>query len=337
MPPIDRKYISAFIHIIIWICLFAYPFLFHYVPFTDLWAVLRITFFLLFLLLFFYTNSLILIPKLLSRKKVLLYLLSIIVFIILISFATGYTQIFFNPAYKPELFDRSFNTGVITSILTWLISSGIKVTTEWFRHQQLMKSIENEKLNTELNFLKSQVNPHFLFNSLNNIYSLENKRSPDTSTAILRLSDLVRYMLYETSPEFVSLEKEINYLKNYIELQRLSLSKEVKVDFVISGDYSFKKIEPMLLIPLVENVFKHGLSYLNNSGVFISINISGSELDLITKNSLFESNSATDQKKTGIGLSNLRKRLNLLYPGKHSLIITKNEGLFITHLKIRLK
>jgi len=294
--------------------------------------------FLFLLAAFFYSNTLIFIPKLLGRKKIFLYLIFILISIIIISFSAGYLQVIFNPGYEknPGLFSRAFNTGIITAALTWFISSGIKVTSEWFKNQQLMKSIENEKLNAELNFLKSQVNPHFLFNALNNIYSLENKKSPDTGSAILKLSELVRYMLYETSHEFVSLEREIDYLINYIELQKLGISKELKVNFTAEGDLQNKKIEPMLLIPLVENVFKHGISYKNPSPLFISLKVSGNNLELTTKNILVHKKQSAGLNE-GIGLVNLRKRLSLLYPGKNEFKTLQENEKYIAHLSIILK
>jgi len=287
---------------------------------------------------FFYANTIIFIPKVLGRKKIVLYFVIIIASIILISLAGGYMQILLNQDYgiKPGIYDRAFNTGIICSILTLVISSSIKVTNEWLRNQQLMKSAENEKLNAELNFLKSQVNPHFIFNALNNIYSLENKKSPDTGPAILKLSELMRYMLYETGAEFVSLEKEIDYLKNYIELQKLGLSKEIRVNFKIEGDFNNKKIRPMVLIPLVENVFKHGVSYLGNSELFILIKISGNQLEITTKNPV-NGNGPRADKKAGIGLTNLLKRLDLLYNGNHKIDISTENGTFITHLRILLQ
>jgi len=338
MFPFNKKYITALVHTIIWLCLFFYPFIFHYTPIEDFRAVLRIALFLILLMAFFYSNTHILIPKILGRKKVILYLLIIVSIIIVIGFLAGYIQVFLNPEYakKPAMYDRAFNTGIICSILTLVISSSIKVTTEWFRNQQLMKSAENEKLNAELNFLKSQVNPHFVFNALNNIYSLENKKSPDTGPAILKLSDLIRYMLYETRAEFVPLEREFDYLENYIELQKLGLSKEVDIKFKIEGDYADKKIRPMLLIPLVENIFKHGISYLHNTNLVILVKISGDRLEIITKNPVNENGSGIN-KNEGIGLTNLKKRLHLLYRDKHELNITNENGTFTAHLKLSLK
>lgn len=334
---INKKFLTPIVHSIIWLCLFFYPFLFHYIPFDDSRAVLRIAILLLLLMSFFYSNTLILIPKVLGKKKIVLYLLTVLSIIVIISFAVGYIQVFLNPDYeiKPQIFNRAFNTGIITAILTWVISSLIKVTTEWFRNQQMMRSAENEKLNAELNFLKSQVNPHFLFNALNNIYSLENKKSPDTGPAILKLSELIRYMLYETGSEYVQLEREIDYLKNYVELQKLGLSKDVTIDFILEGDFSNKKIKPMLLIPLIENVFKHGISYLNNLPVKISVKVSDAQIEVTTENPIIEAGSGSKQN-AGIGLINLRKRLSLLYPDKHEFNISSDNEKFITCLKIIL-
>jgi LytS/YehU family sensor histidine kinase len=180
------------------------------------------------------------------------------------------------------------------------------------------------------------VNPHFLFNALNNIYSLENKKSPDTGPAILKLSELIRYMLYETQPEFVMLDKELNYLENYVELQKLGLSSKIQIVFEITGISGDKKIQPMLLLPLVENIFKHGISYLNESLLSIRINIEPDTLSISTQNPV-PNPSPARSGNSGIGLSNLRKRLDLLYPRKHELIISEQDGIFSTHLTLQLK
>jgi LytS/YehU family sensor histidine kinase len=288
-------------------------------------------------MILFYGNTVVLIPKLLSKKRVFYYLVSIAILITLISFVSGYLQVFLNPEYskKPELYSIAFNTAIIVSILTWFISSAFKVTTEWLRNQQQMRIIENEKLITELNFLKSQVNPHFLFNALNNIYALEVRKSSYTGEAILKLSELIRYMLYETSPEQVPLESEVAYLKNYIDLQKLSMTEQIQVVFETKGDFNGRKIEPMLLIALVENVFKHGISYKGPCCLKITITLEKHSLILHTENPLFENKA--NNHSTGIGLSNLKKRLELLYLDRHSLKVENKDGIFVTDLNIQVR
>jgi two-component system, LytTR family, sensor kinase len=338
MSWLKNKYLVLIVHSVTWLCLFLYPFLFHYLSFHDSGAVLRIALFLFLLIGFFYLNTGLLIPKVLGRKKVLLYLGIILFAITIISSGAGYIQVLLNkdPLRREEIYARGVNTGIFAGTLTWIISSGIKLTGEWFRNQQQMRIIENEKLNAELNFLKSQVNPHFLFNALNNIYALQNKNSSDTGPAILKLSQLARYMLYETSSEFVALDKEISYLKNYIELQKLGLSEQLIVKFSVDGDPSIKKIKPMLLIPLVENVFKHGLSYVSRSDLSISLRVNSDSIELQTRNEISVKRIEAE-KANGIGLINLRKRLELLYPGKHELTIKKEGTTFFTSLKLNLK
>lgn len=267
------RYAQSIIQIIVWVFLFFYPFLFHYLPINDVHAIWRVSIFLLVLMAFFYANTLFFIPRLLSRKLFFAYFLSVLIFIIFICFCTAYAQIFLNPHYSknPDLFKTAVYTGIISSLLVWFISSGIKITSEWLKNQHAVRAKENERLNAELNLLKLQVNPHFLFNALNNIYALQNKKSSETGNAILMLSELIRYMMYDTLSEFVPLKNEIKYLHNYIELQKLGISNRVKINFTVEGDVENKQIEPMLLIPIVENVFKHGISYTVSYPDFIKI------------------------------------------------------------------
>jgi two-component system, LytTR family, sensor kinase len=332
----DKKFIIPLVHFLTWICIFLYPFLFHYVPFNDVHSVYRIGLFTLLLVMLFYANTHLLIPKILARKKVLVYLASVILLIGFISVCAGYIQMFLNPEYekKNSLFRGAVNTGIITGVLTWMVSSSIKVTAEWFRNQNLKTQLENENLQTELNFLRSQVNPHFLFNALNNIYSLQNKNSPQTGSAILKLSELTRYMLYETSTNYVPLEKEIHYLKGYVELQQLGLGTGISVNFTTEGRLEGEQIEPMLLIPLVENVFKHGISYNSPCTLSIQIKLKDKTLELFTTN---PDHSKNKEGGNGIGLNNLKKRLALLYGDKHTLSIKKINNEFITHLSLTLK
>jgi LytS/YehU family sensor histidine kinase len=196
--------------------------------------------------------------------------------------------------------------------------------------------MENEKLNSELAFLKSQVNPHFLFNILNNICSLARKKSDDTENAIIKLSHIMRYMLYESKDEKVSLEKEVEYLKNYIELQRLRISDKVDINFSIDGDPESGMIEPMLLIPFVENAFKHGVSYLEESKINISLKIEKDLLIFKVENNMIRKSVDVVQLESGIGLRNVLRRLDLLYPGKHKIAIHEDGTKYIVDLKITL-
>jgi len=227
---------------------------------------------------------------------------------------------------------RVANTLGIFVIL--LLSSSIRLTREWYKNEKQTHIMAKEKLTSELSFLKSQVNPHFLFNTLNGIYSLANKKSDKTAGAIVKLSELMRHMLYESEKEFISLEKEIEYLKNYIDLQKLRLSKEAKINFNIHGDTNNKKIEPMLLIPFIENAFKHGVD-ANGADIIIELSISENNLHFRVNNRISESKEKDDNK--GIGLSNIIKQLNHLYPGNHTLNIEEKNGYFLIELILNLK
>src|ERR1051326_1279287 len=336
MSKFNCKSVRIAIHGGGWLWLFFYPFLFYYAAFTDFFSVLRIALFLGMIATFFYFNTCVLVPEFLGEKRWLLYFLSVGLLVTVISIAAGYLEELLNPdiVKMPQLFKASVNTGLITCFLAWVVSSVMKITEEWMRSQEQRRSIEHEKLQSELSFLRTQVNPHFLFNALNNIYSLQNRHSPLTGEAILKLSGLVRYMLYEASAETVPLEKEVEYLGNYMEMQKFGLD-EIAVSFDVKGDPAGKRIEPMLLVPLVENAFKHGISYVKRTPVIIRLSVTPGELDLYVENKMPEEHSSRD-KTNGIGLKNLSKRLDQLYPGTHSLSSGPVGDKFIAELKLKL-
>jgi len=216
------------------------------------------------------------------------------------------------------------------------LSTSYKVTIEWFNSERQKKELENEKLASELAFLKSQINPHFLFNTLNNVYSLAFKKSDDTPDAIIKLSKLMRYMLYESNERQVFLSKEIDYLHNYIDLQKLRLPETVEIKFNVEGDIEGRLIEPMLLIPFVENAFKHGVSYNEKSQINISIKLNADELLFVVDNKINNAQ-LTEESGSGIGLLNVKRRLSLLYPGKHKIIIKDDTYEYRVILKIYLE
>jgi LytS/YehU family sensor histidine kinase len=193
--------------------------------------------------------------------------------------------------------------------------------------------LENANLNAEVNFLKSQINPHFLFNTLNGIYSLARNKSDQTETAVLKLSDLMRYVLYESGEKKVELAKDIQYLSNYVDLQRLRLSSKVTVHYQVKGNIEGHYIAPLLLISFIENAFKHGISYTNSSFIQVEIIVFEKTLTLFVENPIIETNSFAG----GVGLKNVMRRLELLYPGKYSLAIVNSGRLHVVNLKLNLK
>ncbi|MCD8739737.1 histidine kinase [Mucilaginibacter roseus] len=202
--------------------------------------------------------------------------------------------------------------------------------------QQALKERETVHLRTELNCLRSQINPHFLFNILNNLTSLARKHSELMEPAIINLSQLMRYMLFESDDNKVSLSKEVDYIKSYIDLQMLRFNDEVSVVTEFSGNYADKLIDPMLLIALVENAFKHGTGENEHASIYISLSIDEhtDTLNFTAINSFIESFERSD--RNGIGLKNLRRRLDILYPQKYNLRIENNGMLFTARLSINL-
>jgi hypothetical protein len=220
------------------------------------------------------------------------------------------------------------------------ISSLLHFSKSWFLYresQARLSELHKEKVEAELSALKSQINPHFLFNSLNSIYSMVLKQSSHAPEALIRLSDSMRYIIYESNHEKVALSKEIEFLRNYIALQQMRMSEKDKLKFEIAGDIADQQIAPLLLIPLIENGFKHGIKgETQEAFIEISININGMALSMTVVNNLGSIDPVEKSESGGAGLVNLKKRLGLIYPGRHSLIIDKAERTFTVTLTIEL-
>ena len=222
---------------------------------------------------------------------------------------------------------------LITGLFFMLLSTSVYIISSNFKNNEQRKSLENEKLTAELAFLKSQINPHFLFNSLNNIYSLAYQKSDKTPEAILKLSEIMRYMLYESNEDTVLLEEEINYLQNYIELQKLRFKENVHVDLHVDIDNPNHCIMPLLLISFLENAFKHGVSTNASKPIRIDIKVHNGRLHFKAENAKSQLNK--DQTK-GVGLKNLKRRLQLGYPDKHTINTVESENYYTSELFIYL-
>jgi len=201
--------------------------------------------------------------------------------------------------------------------------------------QDRLKQAQKEKLGAELSFLKAQINPHFLFNSLNSIYSLAIERSEKTADAVVRLSGMMRYVISEASRDFVSLEKELEYIQAYIQLQKIRLGNTISIDYEISGDMQNNIIAPLILIPFVENAFKYGVNSEEDSAISIKISTFENNLTLDIKNHKVKTNQE-DTSKTGVGIENSKSRLQHIYPGKHQLTIQDTATDFIVSLRLEL-
>ncbi|WP_052732776.1 sensor histidine kinase [Hymenobacter terrenus] len=213
------------------------------------------------------------------------------------------------------------------------LTSGIKLSKDHFVQKQKAEAIEKEKLATELSLLKSQIQPHFFFNTLNNLYALTIKKSDLAPEVVLKLSELMSYVLYETEHERTSLLKEIAYIKSYIDLESLRFGRQLDVDFEINGDCDQVMLPPLLLLPFIENSFKHSMQSIGPMvRIAISLTLTGNGLSLLVANPCGE----TPPNTKGIGLRNVRRRLELIYDTNYSLTQERTHNRFTTHLYLVL-
>lgn len=257
-----------------------------------------------------------------NSKFFLLFLFNSLFFTAIAVFVTSFSL------DQPAQWRMFFNLFGVT-ILALTFGVALKMARDSFIRRQ-------EDKNAELKLLKAQLNPHFLFNTLNNLYGLSVIKSDKLPSLMLKLSDLLRYSLYDTKEQFVSLDKEIQYLENYVSLERIRLEDSTEINFKILGELGSKEIAPMLLIVFVENAFKHLGSISNNNKVSIAVEINQRSLSFLCTNTIDNSIKETslDKGMSGIGLVNAKKRLEFLYPSSHELKITQDSKQHTVDLKI---
>jgi two-component system, LytTR family, sensor kinase len=288
----------------------------------------------------FYLNLKLLIPYFFNRKRYSLYIVSLAVVII----AYGVIKYSIAALFFPhEVLAREtghiigfwpyFWYTVFSSLVYIFLSVALKFAADWFRNERIQRDLENQRLSAELSFLKSQINPHFLFNSLNSIYSLAYQRSETTPEAILKLSEIMRYMLYECNDNKVALSKELQYLQNYIDLQKIRFGKKSYIDFKVNGRVDHQQIVPLLLIAFIENAFKHGIANDPLMPISLLVDVDAEHLHFYIRNKKHNNNRDT---LGGIGLNNVKRRLDLLYPGKYNLDITEDEQTYTCELSLVL-
>jgi len=249
------------------------------------------------------------------------------------------------PPFFPERVGSEFFVAfrilrTFTNVFTLAIMVvAIKLLKKWYYDQQEAKSLEKEKLEAELKFLKSQVHPHFLFNTLNNLYSLTLKKSDNAPEIVLKLSELMSYMLYDTSARQVSLSKEINYINHYIDLEKIRYGDRLDISFNTHGNVTGKMIAPMLLLPFIENSFKHGVSgELETVWISLDLHVESNKLIFKVENSKSpeEENVKISSYRSGIGLKNVKRRLDLIYGKDYDLKILDEKDTFLVVLKLKL-
>ncbi len=350
-----RKYLTPILHVLAWIVIYFLPDLLFEAPSGPVFMVKRNLHFVL-VFFFFYLNYFVLVPRLLLHKKQILFSLTVLFALVFSYYINDFVMYKVREKYvtethagpkrvnanslqrlekRRERHRRAENAGTVVVVLMgFFISTITRETREWYQQEKERKELEKQRLISELSFLKSQVNPHFLFNSLNGIYALAIKKSDKTPDAILQLSELMRHMLYESDREKVALEKETEYLKNYIQLQKLRLPPEVKINFDVEGVVQGKMIAPMLFIPFIENAFKHGVD-TKGGNIQIKLKVKDNILTFDMLNRI--SQAQNKDSVSGIGLINVSKRLDLLYPGRHKLAYKETSGNFVVHLQLNLE
>jgi len=333
------KYQTIFLHLAFWAFVLALPFLLKYsappagMPKKAVVQSFTMTeFFTIFALInvpFFYVNSEILIPKILQKKGIWAYLLSAIGLVLgVFLFHTLIKELFFPGQYVPR-------TGFTFQLLFFLaISASYRIMSDNLKKEQQQKEQETEKLKSELSFLRSQISPHFMFNVLNSIVSLSRRKPERVEPVVVKLSDLMRYMLYESDDAKVTLERESQYLRAYIELQQLRFGDDIQINF--NADYlnGNKTIEPMLLIPFVENAFKHGVGMIINPTIDIDLHTTNNKIIFEVKNKVNRQYKEEKDGASGIGLANVKRRLELLYPDNHQLTIKDEDQFYGIYLEI---
>jgi sensor histidine kinase YesM len=340
----SNKWAVIFLHTSAWVLLFSLPYLLRPPYEADKLAHVDIdrekldwlhTLTNFLLVPSFYLNALILIPTLVYKKRYWEYAgLHLLIFSglllgnwLFVHFLATHTVFHWQPTVFFTLFPYLF---ILAS------STAYQMIRDKTKTERLAKEKENENLKTELSFLRSQVSPHFMFNVLNNMVSLARKQSDQLEPSLIKLSSLMRYMLYETDEEKVPLEKEIDYLQSYIDLQEQRFGKKVKVSVSLEEVDDRYDIEPMLLIPFVENAFKHGTGMIEDGQIQVQLRARNHILQFSVRNKYNISSEEIKDKTSGIGLANVKRRLNLLYGGNHSLLITRQDDWFVISLQINL-
>ena len=285
----------------------------------------------------FYANAFYFWPRFLNRQRYWTYLLGAIG-LILCSFEIKLViqHLFFSDIPKEY---TSIKLMLMPSVGILIISCLYRIIRDRVRIERVQKEIQSAQLATELKFLRSQISPHFLFNVLTNLVSLARKRSDQLEPALIRLADLMRYMLYDTQGKKVTLGTEIEYLNSYIELQKLRFGNDIAVASRIGVSDADRSliIEPMLLIPFVENAFKHGVGHTGEPRIEIRLSVDQEWMHFEVENTIFDSGAQTvKDENSGLGLNNVGTRLRLLYPNHHNLKIRSQDNLFHINLTLKL-
>lgn len=332
-------------HAVVWVLLFVVP----YVSTDQIFSAMEQSSDTKYLLLclatssvlvvVFYINHFLLIPRYFVNRKYWLYFLLLFLAIVGVFLLSGITFFVseFNPGLLPKTspaIEKIFPAIIVNALLLWLLA--IVSSILWTVYNRLRQT-ESERLSAQIASLKSQINPHFLFNTLNSIYATAIDTSPQTADMIDKLSEMMRYTMKDTQKDFVLLEDELNYISNFIELQKMRLDKSVKLEFrSLEEDIPCLQIAPMLLIPFIENAFKYGVNSEQKSHIKIEIKMERNDFQLSVMNRKVSVQRELSES-SGLGIENTKHRLNLIYPSKHMLVIHDTEKEFSVSLYINLQ
>ena len=285
----------------------------------------------------FFFNTHWLIPNVLLKKDATIYfwvlVMVLVIFVVYHAFLIEFLKNFLEPN---DHHHRKSLIGVFAVLLVGGVSTGYGLLNYISEQEKIQEEQKSEQLQSELMFLRSQISPHFIFNVLNSIVYLIRSKSDLAEPVTLKLSELMRYMLYESDKEQIALEKEVTYLESYIALQKIRFEEDVDIQFKVEGKPTTEIIEPMILIPFVENAFKHGVGMVLNPIIDIELKILDNHLFFSVKNKIGNENKSDKDGTSGIGLRNLKRRLELLYPDTHSLTISQKEGYYLIELNLNL-
>ena len=356
------SFFEPLIIVVFWFVLFMSPVFFSYSEYGLNWNhIFRVWITFIPYLILFLLNRFVLLPYLFFKNRRLLFLGSVLLLILIL--AIGESQFrgkVFNhpgqaervehmpppsqnfagpppgprqnpPLQRPPKELPPFIGFMVISVLIVGFDTGLRLSVKWVRSEQVQANIEKENIQTQLGFLRNQVSPHFFMNTLNNIHALIDYNSDVAKESIIRLSNLMRHLLYDSEAEKIPIKKEIDFISNYVDLMRLRYTDKIKIDLNLPSNLPDRSIPPLLFTSFVENAFKHGISYQNSMFIGISFFYRDKYLHFQVRNSYARSGTSSH---SGIGIANSRKRLDLLYGDRYTLDIQDKENEFFVHLKI---
>lgn len=335
-----KKWVVVALHVLIWLIVFLLPYIFsadvegsrHREDMERQRFLYLHTALNFFFLVLFYVNVSLLLPRLVYKRKTGLYVLTLLGIFCLVMLADGLFFHLFIPN-RTFSFTNSVKHNFIPFVFTLAVSAAYKAISDKTAADILIREKQSENLKTELSFLRSQISPHFLFNVMNNIVAMVRLKSDELEPTVMKLSSLMQYMLYETDEERVLLKSEAEYLQNYIDLQKQRFGPELTLNVEFNMQEDWHTIEPMLLIPFVENAFKHGNGLIAQPRIDVQLQVADNQLCFTVKNKYKESKAIKD-KTSGIGLANVKRRLELLHPSSHTLSIEQQDDWFTVYLHL---